>query len=352
MKPTKPTKPSVSVIVPAYNEGEILRENLTQLCDYMKSIEKTYGWELIVVNDGSTDGTGEIAEAFARTRDNVRVLHHVANFRLGQALRSAFKETKGDYVIAMDSDMSYSPDHIEKMLQTMIETGSQIVIASPYMSGGKISNVPWFRKVLSIWANRFLSITARGKINTITGMVRAFDRRFLRALDLKAKDVDINHEIIFKAQLLGARIVEIPAHLDWGFQKSTSKNRRSSTRLLRHFFSCLGSGFMFRPIMFFIVPGLVLMLLASYTLLWVFIHTVNHYEKVSSSLVGFDARFSAAVGAAFQQSPHSFFVGSISLVLAIQLISLGILALQNKRYFEDLFHISTTLHRYQQESDD
>jgi len=342
-------KPLVSIVIPAYNEAEIIENSLKRVCEYMDSIRDEYDWELIIVNDGSTDKTGEIAEAFARKRTNIRVLHHIVNFRLGQALRYAFNNCKGDYIVTLDLDMSYSPDHISEMLRTIKDSKSKIVIASPYMNGGKVSDVPWLRKVLSIWANRFLALTARGKLNTITGMVRAYDRRFLKGLDLKATDVDINHEIIYKAQLLGARIMEVPAHLDWGFQKSVGKKRMSSIRILRNILSCLISGFMFKPIMFFVIPGSILMVLSSYTLMWVFIHVVNQYQKLTPSIVGLDARFSAAVANAFLQSPHSFFVGSISLMLAIQLISLGILALQSKRYFEDLFHISTTLHRSNQE---
>jgi hypothetical protein len=73
------------------------------------------------------------------------------------------------------------------------------------MKGGKISNVPWLRKVMSYWANRFMSISSDSNIRTFTGMVRAYDRRFLSTLNLKAMDNEINPEIIYKAQLLRAR---------------------------------------------------------------------------------------------------------------------------------------------------
>ena len=89
-------KPFVSIVIPAYNEASIVEKNLAKLCEYMESLENEYRWELIVVNDGSTDETGELAEAFARSRDNVHVLHHIVNFRLGQAIRFAFNHLKGD----------------------------------------------------------------------------------------------------------------------------------------------------------------------------------------------------------------------------------------------------------------
>ena len=135
--------PLVSLVVPAYNEAQIIERNLTNLCEYMQSLEDTYRWELIIVNDGSTDETGERAEAFARKRDNVHVLQHPVNLRLGQALRFAFDNCGGDYIVTMDVDLSYSPDHIQKLVAKITETGAKIVIASPYMKGGTVSSVPW-----------------------------------------------------------------------------------------------------------------------------------------------------------------------------------------------------------------
>src|SRR5437660_3320392 len=78
-----PSKPLVSVVVPAYNEAAIVEKNLAALCRYMESLEDEYRWEVVFVNDGSSDGTGRLAEAFARTRSNIHVLHHPQNFWLG-----------------------------------------------------------------------------------------------------------------------------------------------------------------------------------------------------------------------------------------------------------------------------
>lgn len=343
-------KPFVSIVVPAYNEAAIIEENLSRLCQYMETLEDKYRWEIIVVNDGSRDKTGELAEAFARGKDNILVLHHIVNFQLGQALRFAFGRCRGDYVVTMDVDLSYSPDHIEKLLAKIRETRAKIVIASPYMPGGKVSNVPWLRRTLSIWANRFLSLTARGRLSTLTGMVRAYDRKFLRALDLQAMDMSINAEIIYKAMLLNAWIVEIPAHLDWSFQKSQGTNRVSSIKIMRSIITYLLSGFMFRPVMFFLLPGFALFLLSLYPFGWALIHTARQLQNIPASIVSFDSRLSGAVAAAFQQSPHSFIVGGIALMLSIQLISLGIVVLQSKRYFEELFHLSTTIYKFSQEN--
>ena len=344
-------KPFVSLVVPAFNESAIVENNLGKICEYMESLEDEYRWELIIVNDGSTDGTGDLAESFATGRDNVHVLHHMYNFRLGQALRFAFNNCRGDYVVTMDLDLSYSPDHIEKLLATIRETRAKIVIASPYMKGGKVSNVPWLRRIFSLWANRFLSLAAKGNLSTLTGMVRAYDGQFLSKLNLKAMDIDINPEIIYKAMMLRARIVEIPAHLNWSFEKASTKQRKSSIRTLRSILSCLLSGFIFRPFMFFILLGLALLLLALYPITWIFIHTFSHYQNLPPSSAPFDYRFSDAVAAAFNQAPHAFIVGGIAVMVAIQLLSLGVLALQSKRYFEELFHLGTTIFKANNQSE-
>jgi glycosyltransferase involved in cell wall biosynthesis len=340
-------KPFVSIVMPGYNEAAVIERNLARLGRYMESLEKDYRWELIFINDGSTDKTGELAETFASTRSNVKVLHHATNFRLGQALRFGFHNCRGEYVVVMDSDLSYSPEHIERLLKTIKETKAKIVVASPYMEGGKISNVPWLRRFLSIWANRFLSCVSKANLSTLTGMVRAYDRKFLNSLSLKRMDMSINAEIIYKAMLLRARVVEIPAHLDWCFQTDSGVKRTSSMRILRSILAYLLSGFIFRPFIFFLLPGFALMLISTYPFMWVFIHTFNNLQNVPAK-GSLAIRLSAAVALAFQQSPHTFLIGNILLMVSIQLISLGILALQSKNYFEELFYLGTTIYKSSQ----
>ena len=244
-------KPLVSLVVPAYNEAGILEKHLGALCRHMDTLEDRYRWELILINDGSSDRTGAIAEAFATSRNNIQVLHHVVNFGLGQAFQFAFGRSRGDYVVTLDVDLSYSLEHIDQLLTKIRETRAKIVIASPYMKGGRVSNVPWVRRTLSILANRFLSLTAKNGLSTLTGMVRVYDGRFLRTLNLTSTGMEINPEIIYKAILLRARIEEIPSHLDWHLQNSAGAKRQSSLRVARQVMAVLLSGYLFRPVMFF-----------------------------------------------------------------------------------------------------
>jgi len=333
-------RPLVSIIVPAFNEAAIITENLRVLCEYLETLADRYRWELIVVNDGSTDETGMLINEFASARPNVVALHHAINFQLGQALRYAFHNARGNYFVTFDADLSYSPDHIGRLLDEITDSNAKVVIASPYMAGGQTTRVPRFRKVLSRWANRFLSATAKGKLTTITGMVRAYDAPFLKSLNLKTVDAEINPEIIYKAQILRAHIVEIPAHLDWTFRQTGGKRRKSAVKISRSVASSTFSAFLFRPFMFFIVPGLVVLGLALYSLGWAAYHVGSAWPDAGN--------FSDAVAVAYAGRPHAFIIGGTGLIVAMQLLSLGFIAVQNKRYFEELFHLGTAISRQHQ----
>jgi glycosyltransferase involved in cell wall biosynthesis len=338
-------KPFVSLVVPAYNEAKDIQSNLALLCRHMKSLEAEYCWELIVINDGSRDETGNLIEDFARGHCNVRVIHHLYNEGLGQALRTGFEHSSGDYIITLDSDLSYSPDHIERLLSKIRETGAKVVVASPYMKGGKVSNVPWLRKVLSIWANRFLCLAAKRNLTTLTGMVRVYDTEFIRSLNLNSSGMEINPEILHKAKLLEARVTEIPAHLKWREepQPKKKKGRRSSMKILKHTWAVVFFGFLFRPVMFFIIPSMFFFGLSVYANAWVLMHTWTNYQRLSLHHLHPDP--TEAVAAAFQQAPHTFIIGGMTLMLAIQLFSLGILSVQSKRYFEEVFYLGTEIYK-------
>lgn len=335
-------RPSVSVVMPAFNEALLLMDSLTTLYGYLESITDRYDWELVIVNDGSTDETGAIADAFALRRPEVRVLHHPVNFNLGQALRFAFNTCQGDYVVTIDSDLSYSPDHIEELLAGLRAEYAKIALASPYMKGGSTSGIPPHRRFLSRAANRFLSTMSGGSIATLTGMVRAYDRVFLQSLDLKAMGTDINAEILYKAQVLGARVTEVPAHLDWKSVTERAPERTSKMQLRTGTTHYLFSGFMFRPVLFFLIPGLLLLIVAIYMLSWIGWQTIVHYGEVTGNP---EARFSDAIGLTYDERPHAFVVGGVTLLLSVQLISIGVLASQSKRYFEEMFHLATTIYR-------
>jgi len=145
--------------------------------------------------------------------------------------------------------------------------------------------------------------------------------------------MEVNSEILYKAMVLRARIEEIPAVLKWHLPDPNAVRngpiRRSSMRIAKYIVTLLVSGFLYRPIMFFLVPGLAALALFAWCALWMLIDTI-------------EAR---GLTAAWQASPHTFIIGGMSLLAAVQLLACGLISLQNKCYFEQMFHLGTTTYR-------
>ena len=312
----------MSVLIPAYNEAAIIERTLSTVRDHLSTRPDARPWEMLVVDDGSTDGTGDLAEAFAAGDERIRVLRHRTNFGLGQALRYGFAQAKGDVVVTLDADLTYSVDHIDRLLDAFEQTGAKIVVASPYAHGGVTTRVPFRRLLPSRVANVLLAAAANAHISTYTGMVRAYDTRFLRSLNVRAMGMDVNAEILRQAQILRARIVEIPAHLDWsGAGRAAGA---SGLRMPRTTVAVAISAFLFRPVMFFMVPALLLAVFAA--IAWGF--------AVAAGLGGFRLLAALAI---------------VASLAAVQFAGFAFLALQAKRSFEDLFVLGTATYRSFQE---
>ena len=338
-------KPVVSIVIPGYNEEAIVTENLEVYYRYMSELEVKYEWEIIFINDGSTDNTGSLADEFALRHPRIRIVHHIVNSNLGDALKTGFANATGDYTITMDLDMSYAPWHIEKLVETLVSNQAEVVVASPFMKGGKVTAVPLLRNVLSRGVNLFMKIAAQQKYHTFTGMVRGYRTDYIRSLNLKSKDYEINPEILYKSMILRARIVEIPAHLDWTGQNKFKGKRTSNKKILESVSSSLMSGFMFRPYIFFLGTGIFLLLVALYLIVWIFINVFNAIPEVLSSTEIYGDRFSEAIAIVYQLRPYSFFVGGITFIVSLIFLAIGFLSLQKKRYFEELFHLNTAIYR-------
>ena len=343
-------RPLVSLVLPAYNEASILRDHVLILLNYLMTLIRRFRFEVIIVNDGSSDQTGAIATQLAEEFDGIRVFDHPRNFGLGQALKTGFAQCRGQYVIVLDIDLSYGPEHIALMLDRIMRTDARLVLASPYMRGGRVVDVPWLRLAFSRLANWFLARASGQNISTMTCMVRAIDGRFLRSLHLRTTGMDVMPEMIHKAKLLRATIEEVPAELNWERQNRLGGSRRSSLRVMRQILGTTVSGFILRPFTFLLVPGLLLLAFSAYVNTWMVIHFIDAYRELESSPD--TARdFSAAVALAYAHYPHTFIVGLLTLMLAMQLMGMAMLSLQNKKYFDELFHLGSTLLRERRESD-
>lgn len=347
MKLTKdkhhPEKPLVSIILPAFNEEAIIKKNIAILYEYLETLNDKYDWEILIVNDGSSDQTGALAESISKSYENMTVYHHKTNRNLGTAMRTGFDNSQGDYVIVMDIDLSYSPEHIGKLLNKIEEADADMVIASPYMKGGKNTCVPFMRLLLSKTVNFLMRKASNLNIHTFTGMVRAYNGDFVRSINTKSTTYDINPELILKAHILRAEVIEIPAHLDWTEQQKSGNTRTSSLRIFMGILNGLVNSFISRPYAFFWIVGLLILLISLYIIIWIFINTYQVFPETAVLADGFEERFTLAVSEVFRKRPYSFVVGGTTLIISIQLLSLGFLSLQKKRYFDELFHLNSAI---------
>lgn len=336
----QPRKMLVSILLPVYNEAAVLRQNVEEIISYLQSLRGRYRFEILIVDDGSTDGSADVARLLAAEYAEIRLLRHPVNFGVGQALKYGFSSSAGDYVVVLDADLSYEPNHIAILLDRLEATKAKVVLASAHMPGGRVTNVPWLRRFLSVSGNRFLRLLARSGVSTLTCMVRAYDGPYIRSLVLRSTGLAIMPEIIRKTMILQGRIKEVPAHLDWSRQINGTR-RTSSTRIVGQIRSTALSGFLFRPVLFLIVPGLLVMAFALYVNAWMIIHFFDAFAAIPA-----DVRTpSAAFALAFNHHPHTFTVAFLSLMLAILLVGLGVISLQAQKYFEELFHLGSVARR-------
>ena len=199
----------VAVVLPTYNESENIARLLTQLRNVLPAAR------LFVVDDNSPDGTGDIAERCARELGGIEVLHRPGKQGLGSAYRQGFTHVIAqgvDVVVSMDVDFSHDPLAIPAMLAT-IESGSDAVIGSRYVSGGGTKNWPLHRRLLSRWGNLYTGAVLGVKVRDCTSGFRAYRSSALAAIapeTTKAEGYAFLSELVVRLSRRGLKISEVP----------------------------------------------------------------------------------------------------------------------------------------------
>jgi glycosyltransferase involved in cell wall biosynthesis len=193
----------VSFLVPAYNEATTIGGVLDAV--WALDLEK----QIVVVDDGSTDGTGEIVESWRDGRDGV-VLLRQANRGKGAAVRAAIPHADGDISVIQDADLEYDPADVPALIEP-IERGVADVVFGSRLSGGRPQRAYLFWHLVG---NRFLSLLTNVLYNTTlsdmeTGY-KAFRTEVLRSLDLRQDDFAIEPEITAKVCKRKLRVYELP----------------------------------------------------------------------------------------------------------------------------------------------
>jgi dolichol-phosphate mannosyltransferase len=211
------------VIVPTYNE----RENIRPLVDHIRALPAPV--DLLIVDDGSPDGTGQIADELAEKFPQVHVLHRPEKNGLGRAYIAGFHWALArDYelIMEMDGDFSHNPDDIPKFLTAAKD--ADLVLGSRYCNGIRVINWPLSRLVLSMGAGMYVRTITGMPVSDPTGGFKCFHRRALASLDLDAvtsNGYSFQIELTHKLWRTGHRIAEVPIIFTDRFVGSSKMSR-------------------------------------------------------------------------------------------------------------------------------
>ena len=335
----------LTVIIPAYNEEGVIQDHIDQVANYLsKLLGEKRAFEIVVVDDGSRDATGEILDRLKLTNNYLHVVHHLRNFGRGRALQTGFLASSGQYVVTLDADLSYDPDHIAKLLAPLQRGEADVVLASAYHPKGHVENVPFNRALISRMGNKILAYAVGGGLRTVTCVVRGYTREVIDALILFSDDKDIHLEIIQKVRILGYRILEIPATLRWLPVKRSNATKGMSIGDLwqmssRHLFF----NFLFRPYSMFMIPIGVLSIIVIALGIQMGIGYVWMLTKMPDS--------TGWIGLYHVLREHiiwakiSYMVFGLSLILLLQFVSLLLMSKQSNHYYEEMLRYFAYLER-------
>ena len=201
----------VLVIIPTYNESTNIPHLVPEVLNQDERID------VLIVDDGSPDGTGQIADQLAVVNKRVNVLHRAEKSGLGTAYVAGFRwALERDYtlIFEMDADFSHDPRHLPEFLDAMAHDDVDLVLGSRYLNGRvAVVNWPLTRLILSIGANVYARIVTGLKLADATGGFKCFRRKVLETIDLstiKSNGYAFQIEMSFRAKRRGFRIKEIP----------------------------------------------------------------------------------------------------------------------------------------------
>ena len=197
------------VIIPTYNESSNVRQIVPLV------LEQNERAEVLVVDDNSPDGTGEIVESMARELPRLHVIRRAGKQGLGTAYLAGFKwalERDYEYIFEMDADFSHDPKHIPEFLEAARH--ADLVLGSRYLKGRvTVVNWPMGRLLLSYFANIYARVVTGHRLFDATGGFKCYRRKVLEGIDLEAvrsNGYAFQIEMSFRAWRKGFKITEIP----------------------------------------------------------------------------------------------------------------------------------------------
>ncbi len=204
----RPPIETIFVVVPTYNEAANIEELISQIFQQLDSPN------VLVVDDGSPDGTGDIVEGLSKANEKIHLLRRPTKMGLGTAYRTGFRyalERGADLIFEMDADFSHDPKYLPQFVEAA--AGADMVVGSRYTKGVSVVNWPLRRLMLSVFASKYARIITGLPLSDQTSGFKCFRRAVLEAINLDAVEssgYSFQIEMNFRASKLGFKVGEIP----------------------------------------------------------------------------------------------------------------------------------------------
>lgn len=232
----------ISIIIPAHNEEENLHNLFAELIPVLQQHPETQNFELVVVNDNSTDGTAAIIDEIAKDDTRIKPVHRTGTPGFGNAIRAGFKNASGDIIIPVMADLSDDPHDILKLVKKIHE-GYDVAYGSRFCKGGSTNDYPKQKMLANRTFNNTVRLLFGIRHKDITNAFKAYRKEVLDAIGIdtiEANGFDLTVEIPLKAHILGFSSAEVP--VSWhGRERGEAKlklsenGHRYGLRLLRMF---------------------------------------------------------------------------------------------------------------------
>jgi len=197
----------ISFIFPAYNEAENLKRFPAEVMPVFDALGEPY--EIMVVDDGSADDTAAVAASLGGP---VRLVRHDRNRGLGAAIKTGISEARGDILITMDTDLTFSPTLVPRLLERFRRGDVDCVSGSPKLAGYG-DDIPTYRIFISRGASIVYRLIFGAALTSVSPIFRLYRREPLLTFPLQADGFEINAEILFHLIRKGYRVCEVPATL-------------------------------------------------------------------------------------------------------------------------------------------
>lgn len=197
----------ISFIFPAFNEAENLKRFPQEVIPVFNALGEEY--EILIIDDGSSDDTAQVAAALPAP---VKLIRHEKNMGMGAAIRTGIQAARGELVVTMDTDLTFAPELVARLLERFKQGDVDVVSGSPKMAGYD-KDIPKYRVAISYLASLIYAAVLGAYVRDVSPIFRLYKREQLLQLPLLTSRFDINAEILFFLIQDHRKIAEVPAPL-------------------------------------------------------------------------------------------------------------------------------------------